>query len=434
MKNEIFLLTLAAGLIASGASAVGEATNVWAALVPSQWTVNEQTREWSATAVGVTNAGTLAEHDLATGAAMTTQKNAISNGQLAVNTGKGGILTYRPETMTNAPGKTVTIDLSATFVAGTSFSTNGLERLDGSLKTQGAMALRSKADGFVFVGLDYADGGYVWRDLEPKTPLSAPLSNRTEYAVRFVRRYTEVTNVSYFVRDGGTYVPLQYETVDAFALPCDHDYLSLVGFTGTGKIGGLSSLVTLEIPGVGFIVLDPEGNPVPTVFASLDEAIASSAYGSKVTVTEVLAEGVEVTLCPGVSVVFHQNQDVQVLVLKNKGDVDYYTIVNTDGSCALALNEKATPTIEGAEGEEAFVIGTDGKVELNVGNVKPNLFYGLKASGTLEGLKNAEGENWVKATAEGKLTQKLKGDTQGESGFYGVVVTDDPRVMESAEE
>lgn len=427
MKTKLVLVV--GGVCAASVLNASEATNNWAAIDASACSVNATTREWSTGAAG----GTFSEVST-NGTAMTIQKNEVSDGKIKIATGAEGVLVYRPATTsTNDASATVTIDFTVKFVAASKQSVIGLDNVAGSgKKAQGGLAMRKNGDAYNFTGLDYASSAFVWRDLAPTVALSAAVSPETEYKVRMLRSYGETPTVRYFVKDGDAFVSLTNGTTAAFAIPSESNFLSLIGFRGTGVLGGMTSIMTVEIPGIGIIIVDENGDPVENgkVYQTVDEAIADRSYGQTMTVNQVLTENTTVTLAPGVTVKFTAGQNAGLLtIVKPAGDAAYYDLVGnaTDGYRAV-LNQQAKPAVADSESgaKDALVVGAE-SVTLNIDNVKPNLYYGIKATGSIGAFSSAEPTKWVKAGNDGKLSGTLDAAKQGDTGFYGVVVTDEPK-------
>ena len=401
-------------------------TNTWFNLTPSEWSVNDSTREWSKAAA---NGATITEVNT-NGEAMTTQKNKVEDAKLQLSTA-GGFLVYNPgATSTNDANAVVFVDLTVKFNAAKTLKTDGFKTLPGGRKAQGAMSMFKHDDGsFAFAGLDYENGEYVWRELAGVTPATVD----AEYAVRMVRTYSnDVQTVAYFAKEADAYKPLAYNEKTAFAIPSEANYLSLLGFRGNGTVANAGALMTVVVPGIGIVVVNPDGSVDTTVYASIDEAIAAKEYGSSVTVQKVLADGETVTLAPGVKVTFAAGQQVGAghLIVQGPAGVDWYDVTSPkDGEYALALNEKAKPTIadDKANDKKAIDVAAD-EVKLNIDNVKPNLFYGVKAADEVAGVAGAKAAGWVQADANGVLKGELKAEKTADqkAGFYTVVVTDDP--------
>ena len=422
-------LCLAAILAGAVGVVSADDTNTWFNLTPSEWSVNDTTREW--TKAGA-NGATITEVST-NGVAMTTQKNKVEDAKLQLSTA-GGFLVYNPgATSTNDANAVVFVDLTVKFNAAKTLKTDGFKTLPGGRKAQGAMSMFKHDDGsFAFAGLDYENGEYVWRELAGVTPATTD----AEYEVRMVRTYSnDVQTVAYFAKENDAYKPLGFEGKTEFAIPSEANYLSLLGFRGNGTVANAGALMTVVVPGIGIVVINPDGSVDTTVYASIDEAIAAKEYGSSVTVQKVLADGETVTLAPGVTVTFAAGQQVgegHLIVLGPDGDVDWYDVTSPKaGEYKLALNENAKPTIAEVKenGKKAIDVAADEvKLNLDPESVKPNLFYGVKAADEVSGVAGAKASGWVQADANGVLKGELKAEKTADqkAGFYTVVVTDDP--------
>lgn len=402
-------------------------TNEWFELNPGDWSVDAATRQWTHQGGG---ADSFQEVDT-NAVPMSSQRNSVSGGRLSVST-DGGFLVYRPGmASTNDANAVVVVDFTAKFRVASRLDVAGLDRMpEGG--AQGGLSMRRQADGtVVFAGLDFADGAYAWRDLSGLESVDASKS----YHVRLVRTYggDGGAKVAYFAEENGALVQLSAGGASEFAIPSAGNFLSAVGFRGVGEVAGVKAVMTVRVEGIGVIVIPPEGGAgEPKVYPTLDAAIADQGYGASVTVQRTLADGETVTLAPGVAVTFAAGQQIGEghLVVRGPSGVDYYDVVNADGTCSLVLNEKARPEIAAEEGREAIAIGADGvTLGLGAASVKPGLFYGVKAAGEPTGVAGATPTGWVQAGADGKLKGELKAGKFGGAGFYGVTVTDDPRVV-----
>ena len=402
-------------------------TNDWFELKPADWSVNASTRVWTRSGGG---GDSLQEIDT-NAVAMLTQGNAVSDGILSVSSG-GGFLVYRPGTAsTNDANAVVVLDFTAKFNAAPRLDIAGLDRMpEGG--AQGGLSMRRIENGtVVFAGLDYADGAYVWRDLSGVSSVDVSKS----YHVRLVRTYggDGGAKVSYFAAENGVLVPLTSDGVSEFAIPSSGNFLSMIGFRGVGEVAGVKSVMTVRIEGIGVIVIPPGGGGgEPKVYPTLDAAIADQGYGASVTVQRTLADGETVTLAPGVTVTFAAGQQIGEghLVVRGPAGVDYYDVMNASGTCSLVLNGKARPEIAAGEGEDPIRIDADSvTLGLSAASVKPGLYYGVKGAGAVSDVAGAKASGWVQAGEDGRLKGDLKADKFGDAGFYGVTVTDDPRVM-----
>ena len=408
-------------------------TNTWFNLKPSDWTVDGSTRAWANTnatgsAESITEVTTNAE-------AMTTQKNTVADGRINLSTA-GGFLVYKPGVATtNDSSAVVFVDLKVKFNAAKTLKVDGFDSLPGGRKARGAMSMYRHDDAsLAFAGLDYAEDAYVWRELAGVTPATTD----AEYEIRMVRTYSnETATVAYFVKDEGEYKPLDFGGKTEFAIPSANNYLSILGFRGSGAVAGATAQVVLKVEGLGIMLLPDWESPSGEVkvYKTIDEALADRPYGSAITVMKTIADGQTVTLKPGVMVTFAAGQQIGEghLVVQIPGGVNYYDIVQKGGSCVLALNENAKPAVADFAADKKGITvgeGSEGFVDLNIANIKPNLYYGVKASGELTAVGAAEASGWVQADANGVLEGGLKAPKQGDDGFYTVVVTDDPRVMD----
>ena len=96
----------------------------------------------------------------------------------------------------------------------------------------------------------------------------------------------------------------------------------------------------------------------------------------------------------------------------------HYTATVVNRVIKLELNDTVKPVIAAEEGKDALTIG-DADVKLNVPNRNANLFYGVKAAATLEGLKAA-----APAWAETRGANPPAVTKSGNAQFFKVVVTD----------
>ena len=83
--------------------------------------------------------------------------------------------------------------------------------------------------------------------------------------------------------------------------------------------------------------------------------------------------------------------------------------------------EKVTPEIVATDDQPAVAVGTDGELTLNV-QVKPGLYYGVKAADTLGGLKTATALNFTLATAEGTVQLTAPAPAAGAAAQFGQAV------------
>ena len=103
---------------------------------------------------------------------------------------------------------------------------------------------------------------------------------------------------------------------------------------------------------------------------------------------------------------------------------DWFDVSDKSGQVTIALNDKARPTIGDGGAEPAFVVGDDA-VSITVGNVKPNLYYGLAVSVLLGGLESAMPATWQQADAKGDLAPlTLAKPAAARSAFFRVKVSD----------
>lgn len=401
------------------------ATNDWFALDPAGWSVDALTRQWTG---GAGADGSLQEVDT-NAVAMLSQENSVSDGVFSVST-DDGFLVYRPEmASTNDANAVVIVDFVAKFNAAPFLDVAGLDQMpEGG--AQGGLSMRRQEDGTViFAGLDYADGGYVWRDLSG----IAVVDESVPYCVRLVRTFGDgQPSVAYFVKENGNYVQLDSGGVSVFRIPSSTNSLSMIGFRGIGEVAGVKSVMTVEIAGIGVIVIPPDGGPGEAkIYPTVDAAIAAQGYGSSITVQRTLSAGSSVTLAPGITVTFAAGQTFGEgsLIVRGPEGVDYYDVINEGGRCALVLNGKARPKFADEDGRKAIEVGVDGvTLGISPDTVKSGLYYGARGADSVTGVVDAVASGWVRAEDDGKLSGELKAPKFGTAGFYDVTVTDDPRV------
>ena len=162
-----------------------------------------------------------------------------------------------------------------------------------------------------------------------------------------------------------------------------------------------------------------------TSYATVAEACAEAKPGETVRLVRAPTAEDRVAFKPGVTV------DLNGLELADGAYTtpgEWFDVRTAGGQATIELNEQARPTIEGQAGESdtAFAVG-EKSVTVAVGNVRPNLYYGLAAAATLEGLATARPTTWVPADGEGKLAPFTADKTAGaKAEFYRVVVRDLP--------
>ena len=164
-----------------------------------------------------------------------------------------------------------------------------------------------------------------------------------------------------------------------------------------------------------------------TSYDTVAEACAEAKPGDTVKLVRAPTAEDRVAFKPGVTV------DLNGLELADGAYTtpgEWFDVRTADGQATIELNEKARPTIEGSAGESdtAFAVGEE-SVTVAVGNVKPNLYYGLAAAATLEGLETDEPTAWMQADGEGKLEPLTADKTAGaKTEFFRVVVRDLPEL------
>ena len=103
---------------------------------------------------------------------------------------------------------------------------------------------------------------------------------------------------------------------------------------------------------------------------------------------------------------------------------DWFDVSAKSGMVTITLNDKACPTTGDGGAESAFVVGDDA-VSITVGNVKPNLYYGLAVSVLLDGLDSAIPMTWQQADAKGDLAPlTLAKPAAARSAFFRVKASD----------
>ena len=179
--------------------------------------------------------------------------------------------------------------------------------------------------------------------------------------------------------------------------------------------------------GVEVVVTRPDGTEErQTVdIGQLKALILESAYGTKVTLP-ILTESVELVLAPGVCVKLAPGQDEGVLtfVLPSAW---HKRSIGADGVFAALDEAKVTPEAAAIE------LDADGRVRISVGNAKDGLVYGVRHGATLEALASDAAVEWLgKCGATGELSLQPGGETLGVARFFRIVVSDDPRLLESS--
>ena len=192
---------------------------------------------------------------------------------------------------------------------------------------------------------------------------------------------------------------------------------------------------TVAMPGddpsateVDVVVTKPDGT-VETVTVDVDrlpDFIAGLDYGSKAKLSK-LADPVTLLLAPGVHVKLAEDQADGVVGFELP-QTWYLRGDDADGAFAALDAAQIVPAVV------AMVMGPDGSVTITAGNAKSGLVYGVKHAATLVEL-DAETAvvEWLQAsTLDGEIPLTPSAGSLGDSRFFRIVVTDDPRCLNAS--
>lgn len=181
--------------------------------------------------------------------------------------------------------------------------------------------------------------------------------------------------------------------------------------------------VSLEAPDADYAA------EVGVVKGTVDDMVAIAAAGraSGATAVVTLAKSAQsATLVPGVALALADGVSTPANVSVKIGDVDatgYYTaaslVSNAGGVISPALDEsKVEPAIGAVETE-------GGAFAVTPGNVKAGLYYGLQASGEVDGVYADDAASFVQAQSDGQtLSLEVDVDAVSPVRFFKVKVTD----------
>lgn len=157
-------------------------------------------------------------------------------------------------------------------------------------------------------------------------------------------------------------------------------------------------------------------------YETLSAALEAACYGDTVTVVGD-ASSETVAAKPGVAIAVADGASAPAEAGWTLPGDWYSLVVADDVVVGMELNDGAKPVVGG---DDALSVGED-VVAIGLANAKPGLYYGVKASSALGGLDEAEPSGWTPGpSAPGPLV--LAPDKpSASSGFFRVVVTDDPR-------